>query len=76
MVDHDDSCGTYTNNGILEELEEEILIVVYRMMVAASDSHNLFNANGLEVEWTIYNNHNVRVIYGHPHPHAQCAILV
>lgn len=48
MVDHDDSCGTYTNNGTLEELEEEILIVVYLMMVASSDSHKLFNANGLE----------------------------
>ena len=59
-MDSNDNLGTNTNDEILQELGEEILII-YTMIMVACKTHNMFNPKELEEGDQTIINHNVGV---------------
>ena len=56
-----DNFESHMNDEILQELEEDMLLI-YTMMMATCNTHNLLNSNELEEGGQLIVDHNVVVI--------------
>lgn len=48
LMDFDGKFGMELGDGFLQELEENILIIMYTITMVDCNTHNLFNLNELE----------------------------